>query len=436
MLYFRIFLCAIALAVGLGVSSVSGQAPNERVVDVEPLNLVESPQRYWSRAVRFMDVIAPFEGRERKLGERRYIEIETREAGRIYLDAALVESNPLQADRTYLFSGTVISEERSGFLGFGGGTRYYITVRDLELQPLAGDWAGAEAGGIRVRGPMDFIRLALRQAHQNLGQAAAQQEGERLDLFDPEAPAIDAAAAMALTAVKQVEAQTGLSSDRVLSQLVRMILERKYTADAQAEKAAGDEASEEDASQDDASSDDEGEADVEADAEAMDDAAEKDVEPVVAVEPEGQEDGAADAADATMMEQPDEMAAPMESEPTDAADEEPGLAEEAEGVMDNEAPAAVDGMDQEEPVEAPAEEPAEGESVQDLMDEEPNASMEEMETPEAESADSDLSAEASEAIEAPAVGLTSMQVTETTLVPVEDATSPDGPGILYLPETE
>lgn len=122
-----LIICAVVI---LALAApMLGRANSEyRKVDVE--DLAANPQRYWARGIIFTDTLKDIsKSGIIKIGEKDYIAISTEEVGLCYLDIKQYDAvNPFPKNEEYIFTGTVLQEER----GLFRKRRYLVIVHTMK----------------------------------------------------------------------------------------------------------------------------------------------------------------------------------------------------------------------------------------------------------------------------------------------------------------
>lgn len=100
----------------MNMTGYGGQRQGDSV-EVDTGMLLEYPQKYWSQAIMFEDVILGIpSGRTISIGRKSYQSFETEELGTCYISgehAALMAS--VEPGKKYLFQGTVLHQQKSFF---------------------------------------------------------------------------------------------------------------------------------------------------------------------------------------------------------------------------------------------------------------------------------------------------------------------------------
>lgn len=202
----------------------------ERFMSVEPHELVENPQRYWSRGIVFEDRLQHLDGRTRRLGDRRVQAVDTHLAERVYLaDPVYATLGPEDVDTLYLWVGTVLSQSRRNLLG-RQRTQYYVVIDQIE--PIIEDTADDVRARLSDDAPAGSAWDMLNRATQWLQRevvAEAENRGVAVEsFFDLEAPRLDHASELARRSVRQLERELGITSIEILSIMIRALVAEQY----------------------------------------------------------------------------------------------------------------------------------------------------------------------------------------------------------------
>jgi len=215
--------CMLWLACGF-LAPAHAQADKYAVIEAE--ELADNPQRFWSRGIVVEDLLEKVTGSRERIGDRRFVAIDTSLLGRAYVQEPLAEE--LEPDTEYLFSGTVVSRTSRRWI-FWSKTKYFIIFESAKVSLADTE----EAVDLFLSGNSD--RLAVQHVSdmvasaQKLLVAHAEEEGKRIeDLVDPEAYRTDKAAEVSRMAVRAIEQELGVTSSELMSLFVREILVRPY----------------------------------------------------------------------------------------------------------------------------------------------------------------------------------------------------------------
>lgn len=223
-------LMAVALFVGAAVM-VHAQVSRDRYTVVRARELAEAPQRYWSRGIVFEDVLEDISGRGRRSAGRSFSQIQTETVGPCYVDEAIMgQVQNLRKGRRYLFSGTVLSETRRGFLFIRPSVQYFVAIDSVERLPddVDADLLEALFDEEPDRPAFQNIQKALTQAQNQLVAFAQSEDVDIATLFDPRAETMDKAAEVSRVAVRELERELGITSTEMLGLLVRELLAAQY----------------------------------------------------------------------------------------------------------------------------------------------------------------------------------------------------------------
>jgi hypothetical protein len=224
-------LALLCLLLGLAPQTGTAQIDRSQFTVVTAAELAENPQRYWSRGVVFEDVIEQDTGRTRRINDRSFFEIETRDFGRVWVDMTLADKRDalMIAGQACVFAGTVLNEiTRSAT--FRRTTTYYVAIdfveplNDAAVEPLQ----VMELASDNPERAAHHVQTAVRTVQGRL-LAHAQSEGvDIVTLFEANHPSPDKATELAQIAIRELELDTGLSSGYWLTQLVRDIVAQQY----------------------------------------------------------------------------------------------------------------------------------------------------------------------------------------------------------------
>jgi hypothetical protein len=228
----------IGLSVGLLLLGMplSGWAQRDKYRQVDPQDLLDSPQSYWSRGIVFRDLLVQHPGgRLLKISGKRYMEFQTKTLGTCYADrivVPLLKEQPLDVE--IIFTGTVL-DRGSGWLG-SRQAKYVVVVQEIEpiVVPnldrvvhdlrISLDQLAAESGELWVR---NFSSM-IKNAQEGLESYAQSRGIELADLLDPDSDHAEKAGDLIRKAVREVATNAGTTSDDILSAFVRNTLQDQY----------------------------------------------------------------------------------------------------------------------------------------------------------------------------------------------------------------
>lgn len=223
----RAFFVCVAL---LGPFGAAAKSSVEKYVVVEAEELLNNPQRYWSRGVVFEDTLISVTRKRDSIGDRKYTRIETAALGTLYVDAkALEQARELPLDASYIFAGTMRSTTRRNWF-FRSSTKYFVTAEAIVAPPsdVSTNLIAAFAMDAANRPAFQYLQQAIDQAQQLLLGYARDQEVEVSTLFNPVADRMDKPAEVARVAIRTVEQESGMTSSEILSLLVREMLAQEW----------------------------------------------------------------------------------------------------------------------------------------------------------------------------------------------------------------
>lgn len=135
----RLTLCALLALLGLPLASPGQEDAGYKPVEVQ--YLADNLPKFWATGLAFLDtVIKPVTQVKQKVGNKTYLQFETKTLGPCYVDAALGERlSSIAPGRDLVFTATVLHKNR-GFFSFGGSPQYFVAV--INLQPALGSVSG------------------------------------------------------------------------------------------------------------------------------------------------------------------------------------------------------------------------------------------------------------------------------------------------------
>ena len=135
----RLTLCALLTLLALPTVSHGQEDSGYKPVEAEYL-AANLPQ-FWATGLAFLDTVTkPVIQVKQKVGEKTYVQFETKTLGRCYVDAALGGRLDLIAPgQDLIFTATVLHQKR-GFFSFGGEPQYFVAV--INIQPALRSVAG------------------------------------------------------------------------------------------------------------------------------------------------------------------------------------------------------------------------------------------------------------------------------------------------------
>jgi hypothetical protein len=135
----RLTLCALLALLALPIVSHGQEDSGYKPVEAE--YLADNLPQFWATGLAFLDTVTkPVIQVKQKVGEKTYLQFETKTLGRCYVDAALGGRLDLIAPgQDLIFTATVLHQKR-GFFSFGGEPQYFVAV--INIQPALRSVAG------------------------------------------------------------------------------------------------------------------------------------------------------------------------------------------------------------------------------------------------------------------------------------------------------
>jgi len=197
-------------------------AAQDKYITVDAKELVNSPHRYWARAILFKDklVSLPTE-RPFRIDKKRYTPFKTKIVGTCYASPTIVDAlKKLTVGKAYAFSGSVFQHRG----------RYYIIVQDVDTTVDAGEMLremralapeiGPEVKEEAVK-PIADVVWAVESAHLAY---AKEQDIPLCELYDPQSVYYPKAIELVRSAILDKEQKDSTVSSEMLAQYIVLAL--------------------------------------------------------------------------------------------------------------------------------------------------------------------------------------------------------------------
>lgn len=198
--------------------SLPAAMPRDKLKAVEPDELLQRPQNFWSIGITFTDEVTTVPGIAYKIGDRTFWQAETRAVGTIYVeDSVIQEFSGVKLPREFILNGTVMHQSK-GILS--RKDHYYVVISSATASAVSGVEEVTEEFqnlSLADSDPATQSMIDLSSSAQRELMTFAEEQGVDLgDLFDPESELNTQAKDVVRRSLRKLLVTSETTSDEIL----------------------------------------------------------------------------------------------------------------------------------------------------------------------------------------------------------------------------